>query len=111
MKTFGLTLNLKDDPETIETYKEHHRSVWPEVEAALKTVGIRAMRIFLLGRRVFMYMETGDDFNPDVDFPRYLEQHPRCKAWDELMCTYQEKVPEAGDDEWWAGMEEVYYLR
>ena len=110
MKAFGLTLNLKDDPEGIETYKEYHRNVWPEVEAALKTVGIRSMRIFLLGRRLFMHMETGDDFIAEVDFPRYLEQHPRCKEWEDLMNGYQEKVPEAGEDEWWAGMEEVYSL-
>jgi L-rhamnose mutarotase len=110
MKVFGLTLNLKDDRQVIENYKEYHRNVWPEVEAALREVGITAMKIFLLGRRLFMYMESGDDFVARRDFPRYLEQHPGCKAWDELMRTYQEKVPEAGEDEWWAMMEQVYDL-
>ncbi len=110
MKCFGLTLNLKDDPETIEKYKAYHREVWPEVEASLREVGITAMRIFLLGRRMFMYMEAADDFVAERDFPRYLELNPRCKEWDALMCTFQEKVPEAGEDEWWALMEQVYEL-
>ena len=26
------------------------------------------------------------------------------------MCTFQEKVPEAGEGEWWALMEEVFDL-
>ena len=34
----------------------------------------------------------------------------RCKQWDELMQTFQEKIPEAGEDEWWALMEPVYEL-
>jgi len=31
MKTFAMTLNLKDDPKVIEKYKGYHRTVWPEV--------------------------------------------------------------------------------
>ena len=111
MKAYGLTLNLQDDPQTIEKYKQYHRRVWPEVEQGLKTVGIKAMKIFLLGRRMFMYVQTVDDFDPDRDFPKYLEHHPRCRQWDELMCTFQEKVSDAGPDEWWARMEQVYDLQ
>ena len=110
MKSFAMTLHLKDDPKTIETYKEYHRNVWPEVEQSLKAVGIVSMQIFLLGRRLFMYMETTDDFEAQRDFPKYLEMDPKCKEWDALMCTYQEKVPEAGEDDWWATMERVYNL-
>lgn len=110
MKAFGLTLNLKDDPEVMEKYKEYHRNVWPEVERSLKEVGITSMRIFLLGRRLFMHIQTVDDFDARRDFPRYLELHPRCKEWDALMQLFQEKVPEALEDEWWAAMEMVYEL-
>ncbi len=110
MKTYAMTLQLKDDPEVIEKYKEHHRHVWPEVERSLKAVGIVSMRIFLLGRRMFMHMETVDDFVADRDFPKYLDLDPKCREWDALMCQFQEKVPEAKDDEWWASMEMVYEL-
>jgi L-rhamnose mutarotase len=111
VKTFGMTINLKDDSRLIEKYKEYHQNVWQETENALKTVGITSMKIFLLGRRMFMYMETVDSFVPERDFPKYLEQHPRCKEWDDLMRTFQEKVPEAQEDEWWAVMEQVYDLK
>ena len=111
MKSFGMALNLRDNPQAIEKYKEHHSNVWPEVEEALKSVGITAMKIFLIGRKLFMYMETVDDFEADRDFPKYLDKHPRCKEWDDLMCTFQEKVPEAKEDDWWATMEQVFELK
>ena len=111
VKAFGLTINLREDPQIIEEYKEYHRAVWPEVEQALKTVGVTSMKIFLLGRRLFMYIETTDNFVVDRDFSKYLEQHPKCAEWDAHMRTYQEKLPEAIEDEWWATMEQVYELK
>ena len=110
MRSFGLALNLKNDPDAVEKYKSYHQNVWPEVETALKRVGITSMKIFLIGRKLFMYVETVDAFEPERDFSKYLEDHIRCKQWDELMQTFQEKIPEAGDDEWWALMEPVYEL-
>jgi L-rhamnose mutarotase len=110
MQFFGMALNLKNDPQAIEKYKSYHQNVWPEVEAALKRIGITSMKIFLISRKLFMYVETVDDFEPERDFAKYLEEHIRCKQWDELMQTFQEKIPEAGDDEWWALMEPVYEL-
>jgi L-rhamnose mutarotase len=110
MQSFGFALNLKNDPEAIEKYKSYHQNVWPEVETALKRIGITSMKIFLIGRKLFMYLETVDDFEPKRDFSKYLDDHTRCKQWDELMQTFQEKIPEAGVDEWWALMEPVYEL-
>ena len=64
MPRFGLTLNLKDDPEVIEKYKTYHRNVWPEVLDSLHEVGITGMDIYLLGNRLFMVIETVGDFDP-----------------------------------------------
>ena len=64
MKYFARALNLKDNPELIARYKEHHRQVWPEVLSVLKDAGITRMRIFLKGRRMFMYCEARDDYDP-----------------------------------------------
>ena len=110
MKCYGLTICLKDDPELIERYKEYHRHPWPETIKGLVRVGITDMKIFLLGGRMFMYMTTTDDFDPAVDFPRYMED-PKAKEWDELMRTFQERAPEAKEGEWWALMEQVFDLQ
>jgi L-rhamnose mutarotase len=109
MQRYGLTLMLKDDEEIVERYKEHHRHAWPEVLDRLRELGIVNMRIYLLGRRMFMYMEAADGFDPGRDFPR-LNELPRYREWDELMRTLQERAPEARAGEWWAAMEEVFDL-
>lgn len=111
MKIYGLTLNLRDDPVLIEQYKHYHRHPWPETLTGLLEVGILDMKIFLLGRRMFMYLTTQDAFDPAVDFPRYITQNPRAAEWDVLMRTLQEKVPEAGEGEWWALMEKAFDLQ
>jgi L-rhamnose mutarotase len=109
MKYFGLTLNLKNDPGAIEAYKEYHRRVFPEVERSLRRVGILKMRIFLHGRRLFMYIEVADDFDPSTYGARYLEE-PRAVEWENLMRQFQEPLPDAKPGEWWAFMEPVYQL-
>jgi L-rhamnose mutarotase len=109
MQRYGMTLMLKDDEEIVERYKEYHRHAWPEVLDRLRKLGIANMRIYLLGRRMFMYMEAVDGFDPGRDFPR-LNELPRYREWDELMRTLQERAPEARADEWWAPMEEVFDL-
>ena len=68
MKAYGLTLCLQDDPAKIASYVEYHRAVWPGVLVRLREVGVHEMRIFLRGRRMFMYIETDDAFEPRRDF-------------------------------------------
>jgi L-rhamnose mutarotase len=108
MKYFALTLCLQDDPKKIEMYKEYHRRVWPEVLEDLRRSGIQTMRIFLRGRRMFMYIETDDDFDPVEDLRRAGSRSARSREWNELMATLQERAPEANPDEWWARMELVF---
>ena len=109
MHSYGLTLLLKDDAKVIERYRRYHREAWPEVIARLKEIGITEMKIYLIGRRLFMYMAAIDGFDPDRDFPK-LNELPRYREWDVLMSSMQERVPEAREGEWWAAMEEVFDL-
>jgi L-rhamnose mutarotase len=110
MRVYARTLNLKDDAEIVRRYDEHHRGVWPEVERGLRAIGIESMRIWLLGRRLFMLMETADGFDEDRDWARYMASDPRIAEWQSLMESLQEPVAEAKADEWWANMELVYSL-
>ena len=109
MQTYGMTLMLKDDESIVERYKEYHRRAWPEVVERLREVGVVNMRIYLLGRRMFMYMEAVDGFDPQRDFHK-LNDVARYREWDELMHTLQERAPEARPGDWWAPMEEVFDL-
>lgn len=107
MKTYGLTLMLQDDQAKIEEYKKQHLAVWPAVTARLREVGVHEMRIFLRGLRMFMYIETTDDFDPIADFARVNEQ-PESAEWNRLMADLQARAPEATPEEWWAPMELVF---
>ena len=110
MKQYGQTINLKDDPEILRRYVEYHREAWREVIAGLKSIGIRRMLIWMLGRQLFMLMETEDDFDIARDFARYEKSTPRIQEWQELMASFQEPVPNAKPGEWWAQMELVFRL-
>jgi L-rhamnose mutarotase len=67
------------------------------------------MRIFLTGRRLFMCVSASDSFDPKRDFPRVADD-PVAAQWEKSMAELQEPVPEAGPEEWWALMEEVFDL-
>jgi len=109
MKAYGLTLCLQDDPAKIASYTQYHRAVWPGVLARLREVGVHEMRIFLRERRMFMYIETDDAFEPRRDFAR-VNEDPTSREWNDLMATLQERAPEASPDEWWAPMALVFDL-
>jgi L-rhamnose mutarotase len=106
---FGLTLCLRTDASKIAEYRRQHEAVWPGVLARLRECGVHEMRIFLLGRRMFMYLETTDDFEPRRDFSR-INDDPVSAEWNRLMADLQERAPEAPADEWWALMEPVFVL-
>lgn len=103
MKSFAQALDLKDDPEIIRKYEEYHRNVWPEVIQALKAIGIHRMEIFRVGNRLFMYCLAPDDFDPRKDFQSYTASE-KAKVWNDLMMTFQQKVPQAQPDDWWTPM-------
>lgn len=110
MKEFAKTVNLKNDQELIRQYKEYHAQAWPEIVRSFKAVGVLDMKIFISGRRLFMYMTTTDDFDPKTSIPAYLELHPKCREWEKLMETYQERVPESHSSEMWTEMEKIFQL-
>jgi L-rhamnose mutarotase len=110
MKQYGRTINLKDDPDILRRYVEYHRAAWPEVERGLKSIGIHRMMIWMMGRQLFMFMETDDSFAPERDFARYEASNPRIKEWQDLMASFQEPVAGAQPGEWWADMKLVYSL-
>ncbi len=110
MKDFAMAVNLKNEKEAIKQYEHYHAYPWPEVIKALKQVGILDMKIYRLNYRLFMFMQTEDEFDPNVDFPKYLQLDERCQEWEDLMGTFQEPLPEAGPGEKWLLMKKVFQI-
>ena len=94
MKRYCQTLELVDDPEMIAAYVSEHARVWPEVQAGIREVGILDMQIYALGNRLFMIVDTVDDFDWVADNAR-LATLPRQAEWEAYMARFQGSDPSA----------------
>jgi L-rhamnose mutarotase len=104
-----LTLDLHDDPELIAEYRKYHEEVWPEILESIRTSGIENMEIYLLGTRMFMIMETSDDFS--FEQKAGLDAaNPVVQKWEQLMWTFQKALPQAKPGEKWLPMERIFSM-
>lgn len=109
MRRFAQTVMLKEDPEIIRQYEEHHANPWPEVVEGTLACGVERVFIYRFGRLLFMFMETRNDFSMERDMPKYM-LNPKAQEWDKLMQGFQEPVPGAPQDATWVQMREIYAL-
>jgi L-rhamnose mutarotase len=110
MKTYCLTLSLKNDPELIREYEEHHKAVWPEIIRSIKDAGIDNMRIYRYGTRLFMIMEVNDYFN----FEKKKQEdtnNAKVQEWEELMWKYQQPLEGTPKGEKWMLMNNIFDLK
>ena len=109
MKTYCLTLDLKDNPELIEEYKRYHQPdrVWPEVIESIRANGILSEQIYLFGNRMMMILQTADDFSFEAKAARE-KGDDRMQAWEDLMWKYQQAVPGSKPGEKWVLMEKIF---
>ena len=109
MKRYCQTLELRDEPEMIEKYCEAHAHVWPEVQKGIREVGILDMQIYRRGNRLFMIMDTVDEFDFVKDNAR-LATLPRQAEWEAYVAQFQGCDPEASSTEKWQLMEQIFGL-
>jgi L-rhamnose mutarotase len=104
------TVDLRDDPAAIATYREHHRRVWPEVIASLRGAGVEQLDIHILGRRLVMIVELRDGADYRHVFAAHVASSARVAEWERLMKSLQEPAPHSPPGEWWAMMEPVFSM-
>ncbi|MFY0617712.1 MAG: L-rhamnose mutarotase [Shimia sp.] len=108
MQRMGMVIGLK--PEHLDAYKKLHADVWPEVLARLKQSNISNYSIFLREPEylMFSYWEyTGDDFEADA---LSISEDPVTQAWWKVCGPMQEPLSTRNEGEWWANMEQVFFL-
>jgi L-rhamnose mutarotase len=109
MKRFALTLDLKHDPQLITAYIEHHQKVWPEVLESIRASGILHMQIYHVQTRLFMIIDAEKQFT--FDKKAELDQgNPIVQEWEQLMDTYQKRLPFAAPGEKWVMMSKIFEL-
>ncbi len=105
-----LAVDLKDDT-VVDTYRQYHQRVWPEVLESLRTSGVVDLQIYLLGRRLVMVADLIDGADLRRAFAARMASHPRVEEWERLMMSLQQPAPGASAGEWWTQMEPVFEYR
>lgn len=109
MKTFCLTLDLKNEEKLIAEYETYHRNVWPEVLQSIKDSGIENMEIYRLSNRLFMIMQVDDTFSFEKKAAMDAS-NPKVQEWEKLMWKYQQALPVAKPGEKWLLMDKIFSL-
>ena len=105
MERFGMVIKVR--PEKLEEYKKLHSNVWPEVLEMIKKCNIRNYSIYHKDGFLFSYFEyEGKDFQADM---QKMGADPMTQKWWEVCKPCQEPLPDIGEGQWWADMEEVFH--
>ena len=111
MKKFCLALDLIDDPELISEYEYWHKSenARPEIKESILQAGITSMDIYRTGNRLFMIMETADNFS--FENKNALDAgSAKVQEWENFVWKFQKPLPWARPGEKWILMEKIYEL-
>ena len=107
MKRYFLALDLKNDPLLISKYIDSHEEVWPEISSSIKENVIIDMQIYNFADRLFMIIETEDDFSFKKK-NKWASQNPFVIKWEEIMSKFQKRISISDSGEKWMLMEKIY---
>ena len=110
MKRYCLALDLKNDPLLISKYIDYHKEVWPEISSSLRENGIVNMQIYNFANRLFMIIETEDDFSFEKKNKRD-KHNPFVIKWEEIMSKFQKPISINDRGEKWMLMKKIYELK
>ena len=98
---------LKVRPERLEEYKERHKTVWPEMLAALSDTGWHNYSLFLRNDGLLVgYLET-PDFQAALSGMASREVNER---WQREMGPFFEALDGRRPDEGMLPLQEVFHL-
>jgi len=110
MKKYCLALDLIDNTDLIAEYEAYHKEVWPEIKKSITDSGITQMEIYRTGNRLFMIMETEENFSFE-EKANTDAANPKVQEWENLMWKYQQALPGVKPGEKWIIMNRIFTLR
>jgi len=106
MKRIGFVLKVKQD--RLEEYKEHHKTVWPEMLQALREAGWHNYSLFLRDDGLlFGYFETPESLQAAQALMASTDVNTR---WQEFMAPFFESPDNARADNMFVELEEIFHL-
>ena len=111
MKRYCLALDLIDDAESIAAYEYYHKkeNCRPEIMKSITDAGITTMEIYRTGNRLFMIMEVNDAFDGAAKAAADAA-NPKVMEWEQLMDTFQQRLPWAAPNQKWVPMDQIFAL-
>lgn len=106
---YCFTCDLKNEPILIAEYEKYHEQIWPEIEKSIRDAGITDMQIYRVANRMFMIMDTDDNFSFEQKAAADAA-NSKVQEWEELMWKYQQTVPFANPGEKWVLMKKIFQL-
>jgi L-rhamnose mutarotase len=111
MKKYCLAVDLIDSPELIAEYENWHKreNAWPAITKSIADSGITNMEIYRTGSRLFMIMETDNNFS----FERKAamdDANAKVQEWEQLMWKFQQPLSWAKKGEKWKLMDKIFQL-
>ncbi|MDO9554097.1 L-rhamnose mutarotase [Rhodonellum sp.] len=106
-KKFCLALDLKNDPNLISEYENHHRAVWPGILESIRDSGVVSMEIFRWENRLFMIMETQMDFSFETK-SKMDAANPKVQEWETHLWKYQQGLPGTKKGAKWQLMDRIF---
>ena len=101
-------MDLKDDVDKINEYKDYHQDIWPEISKSLKDSGILNAEIYNTGNRLFMIIEVDKTFS--LKKIKNGFRKPKVQEWEELMWNYQQALPQSEKGSKWVLMDKIFDL-
>jgi L-rhamnose mutarotase len=111
MKRHCYALDLKNNPTLIAEYEYWHKAEngWPEIRKSILDAGITAMQIYRIENRLFMIMETCDEYDPATKTAMDAV-NIKVQEWEELMWKFQQPLPWSAEGEKWLPMTPIFNL-
>jgi L-rhamnose mutarotase len=111
MKRYCLATDLINDNDLIAQYEKWHApgNVWKEIVDSIRDSGILNMEIYRIDNRLFMIMETTDDFSFEKK-ANLDASNPKVQEWEQLMWNFQQSLPNAQPGEKWVLMNKIFQL-
>ena len=111
MQRYCLALDLIDDAELINEYEHWHKpeNLRPEIMKSIRESGITGMEIYRTGNRLFMIMETTDEFSFEKK-AAMDEANLKVQEWENFVWKFQLPIPWANPGEKWVLMKQIFQL-
>lgn len=111
MKKYSLAVDLIDNSDLIAEYENWHKreNAWPAITKSIADSGITNMEIYRTANRLFMIMETDDNFS----FERKAAMdaaNAKVHEWEQLMWKFQQPLSWAEKGKKWIFMGKIFQL-